>query len=84
MQKCYLINSYSRTSLGAQHEEPARQCRRHGFDPRSWKIPHAAGQLSRAPQLLTPVPLQTVLHNRRSRSDESRTLPRGPGTAKSK
>ena len=31
---------------GLSSEEPARQCRRHGFDPRSWKIPHAAGQLS--------------------------------------
>ena len=34
-------------------KESACQCRRHRFDPWSRKMPHAVGQLSRAPQLLS-------------------------------
>ena len=63
--------------LWPRGSESACQCREHGSDPWSRKIPHAAEQLARAPQLLTqgsracelqlltPVHLEPVLHNKR-------------------
>ena len=63
--------------LWPRGSESACQCRGHGSDPWSGKIPHAAEQLARAPQLLTqdpracelqllkPVHLEPVLHNKR-------------------
>ena len=63
--------------LWPRGSESACQCRGHGSDPWSGKIPHAAEQLARAPQLLTqdpracelqllkPVHLEPMLHNKR-------------------
>ena len=36
-------------------KEPACQCQKHRFDPRSGKIPHAAEQLSPCPMTVEPV-----------------------------
>ena len=45
-----------RTSLGVQGLESACQCRGHGFDPWSGKIPHAVGRnWAWVPQLPKPV-----------------------------
>ena len=54
------------------------QCRGHGFNPWSGKIPHAVGQLSSCatiteppgPQLLKPERLKPVLHNKKSHLKE--------------
>ena len=63
--------------LWPRGSESACQCRGNGSGPWSGKIPHAAEQLARAPQLLTqgsracelqllkPVHLEPVLHNKR-------------------
>ena len=62
--------------------ESACQCRGHRFEPWSGKIPHAAEQLSHAPQLLSlrssarepqllkPARLEHMLHNKRSHLNE--------------
>ena len=36
-------------------KDPTCQCMRHGFDPWSWKIPHAAEQLSPCASTVEPV-----------------------------
>ena len=50
--------------------ESACQCRGHGFEPWSGKIPHAAEQLSPWATTTEPACLEPVLHNRRGRDSE--------------
>ena len=42
----YVMGNKRGASLVAQAKDSTRQRRRHGFHPRSRKVPHAAGQLS--------------------------------------
>ena len=46
------------------------QCKGHGFDPWSWKIPHASELVAFVPQLLSPWALESVLCNKRSHNSE--------------
>ena len=48
-----LKNKWGDFPGGAAVKESAYQCRGHGFNPWSWKIPHVAEQLSHLPQLLS-------------------------------
>ena len=50
--------------------ESACQCRGHGFEPWSGKIPHAAEQLSLWATITEPARLEPVLHNKRGRNNE--------------
>ena len=50
--------------------ESACQCRGHGFEPRSGKIPHAMEQLSPWATIAEPAHLEPVLHNKRGRDSE--------------
>ena len=55
--------------------ESACQCRGHGFEPWSGKIPHAAEQLGPWATAAEPVRLEPVLHNKEA------AMVRGPRTA---
>ena len=50
--------------------ESACQCRAHGFEPWSGKIPHAAEQLSPWATITEPAHLEPVLRNGRGRDSE--------------
>ena len=50
--------------------ESACQCRGHGFEPWSGKIPHAAEQLGPWATITEPVLLEPVLRNKRDRDSE--------------
>ena len=50
--------------------ESACQCRGHGFEPWSGKIPHAAEQLGQWATITEPVCLEPVLCNKRGRDSE--------------
>ena len=50
--------------------ESACQCRGHGFEPWSGKIPHAAEQLSPCTTTTEPARLEPVLLNKRGRDSE--------------
>ena len=50
--------------------ESACQCRGHGFEPWSGKIPHAAEQLSPWATITEPARLEPVLRNKRGRDSE--------------
>ena len=50
--------------------ESACQCRGHGFEPRSGKIPHAAEQLGPWDTTTEPARLELVLGNKRGRDSE--------------
>ena len=50
--------------------ESACQCRGHGFEPWSGKIPHAAEQLGPWAKTTEPARLEPVLRNRRGRDSE--------------
>ena len=50
--------------------ESACQCRGHGFEPWSGKIPHAAEQLGPWATTTEPARLEPVLRNRRGRDSE--------------
>ena len=50
--------------------ESARQCRGHGFEPWSGKIPHAAEQLGPWATITEPAHLEPVLRNKRGRDSE--------------
>ena len=50
--------------------ESACQCRGHGFEPWSVKIPHAAEQQSPWATTTEPARLEPVLHNKRGRDSE--------------
>ena len=50
--------------------ESACQCRGHGFEPWSGKIPHATEQLSPWATTTEPARLEPVLHNKRGRNSE--------------
>ena len=50
--------------------ESACQCRGHGFEPWSGKIPHAAEQLGPWATIAEPARLEPVLHNKRGRDGE--------------
>ena len=50
--------------------ESACQCRGHGFEPWSGKIPHAAEQLSLCATTTEPARLEPVLHSKRDRDGE--------------
>ena len=50
--------------------ESACQCRGHGFEPWSGKIPHAAEQLVPWATITEPARLEPVLHNKRGRDSE--------------
>ena len=51
--------------------ESACQCRGHGFEPWSGKIPRAAEQLGPWATTTEPVRLEPVLRNKRGRDSES-------------
>ena len=51
-------------------KESACQCRGHGFEPLSRKIPHAAEQLSLCATATEPAHLEPVLCNKRSHCNE--------------
>ena len=53
--------------------ESACQCRGHGFEPWSGKIPHAAEQLSPCTTTTEPAHLELVLCNKRGRDSERPT-----------
>ena len=50
--------------------ESACQCRGHGFEPWSGKIPHAAEQLGPWATTIEPACLEAVLRNKRGRDSE--------------
>ena len=50
--------------------ESASQCRGHGFEPWSGKIPHAAEQLGPWATTTEPARLEPVLHKKRGRDSE--------------
>ena len=50
--------------------ESACQCREHGFEPWSGKIPHAAEQLGPWTTIAEPARLEPVLRNKRDRDSE--------------
>ena len=50
--------------------ESACQCRGHGFEPWSGKIPHAAEQLGPCATTAEPACLEPVLRNKRGRDSE--------------
>ena len=50
--------------------ESVCQCRGHGFEPWSGKIPHAAEQRGPWATITEPARLETVLHNKRGRDSE--------------
>ena len=50
--------------------ESACQCRGHGFEPWSGKIPHATEQLSLCTTTTEPAHLEPVLRNKRGRDSE--------------
>ena len=50
--------------------ESAWQCRGHGFEPRSGKIPHAAEQLGPWATITEPARLEPVLRNKRGHDSE--------------
>ena len=50
--------------------ESACQCRGHGFEPWSGRIPHAAEQLSPWATITEPARLEPVLRNKRGRDGE--------------
>ena len=50
--------------------DSACQCRGHGFEPWSGKIPHAAEQLGPWATIAEPAHLEPVLHNKRGRDSE--------------
>ena len=50
--------------------ESACQCRGHGFEPRSGKIPYAAEQLGPWATIAEPARLEPVLRNKRGRDNE--------------
>ena len=50
--------------------ESACQCRGHGFEPWSEKIPHAAEQLGPWATITEPARLEPVLHNKRGLDSE--------------
>ena len=50
--------------------ESACQCRGHGFEPWSGKIPHAAEQLGPWATITEPAHLEPVLRNKRGRDSE--------------
>ena len=53
--------------------ESASQCREHGFEPWSGKIPHAAEQLGPWATTTEPARLEPVLCNKRGRGSERPT-----------
>ena len=50
--------------------ESACQCRGHGFEPWSGRIPHATEQLDPWATITEPARLEPVLHNKRGRDGE--------------
>ena len=50
--------------------ESACQCRRHGFEPWSGKIPHATEQMGPWATITEPAHLEPVLCNKRGRDSE--------------
>ena len=50
--------------------ESACQCRGHGFEPWSGKIPHVAEQLGPWATITEPAHLEPVLHNKRGRDSD--------------
>ena len=53
--------------------ESACQCRGHGFEPWSGKIPHAAERLGPWATITEPARLEPVLHNKRGHDSERPT-----------
>ena len=60
--------------------ESACQCRGHGFEPWSGKIPHAVEQLGPLATITEPARLEPVLRNKRGRNSERAAIVRGPRT----
>ena len=59
----------------------ACQCRGHGFDPWSGKIPHAMGRLSLCTTTTEPVRLEPVLHTREATAMRSLRTAEEPSLA---
>ena len=64
-KKCFLGLPWCRSGW-----ESACQCRGHGFEPWSGKIPHATEQLGPWATTTEPVHLEPVLHNKRGHDSE--------------
>ena len=67
-------HNYSKMYLGLpwwrSGWESACQCRAHGFEPWSGRIPHAAERLGPWATIAEPARLEPVLHNKRGRDGE--------------
>ena len=72
--KFHHINHYIKCKWGlpwwCRGWESACQCRGHGFEPWSGKIPHAAEQLGPRATIAESARLEPVLHNKRGRDSE--------------
>ena len=68
----YLSNSFINTGLPwwCSGWESACQCRGHGFEPWSGRIPHAVERLGPWATTTEPVRLEPVLRNKRGRNSE--------------
>ena len=53
-----ILKTYLGLPSWSSGDESTCQCRGHGFDPRSWKIPHAVGQQSPRAHVLQEKPPQ--------------------------
>ena len=71
--QCKNINNHFGASLVVQCWESACQCRGHGFEPWSGKIPHAAEQLGPWATPTEPARLEPVLRKKRGRDSERPT-----------
>ena len=70
-QVCFSIkNIYPGLPWWRSGWESACQCRGHGFEPWSGKIPHAADQLGPWATIAEPARLEPVLRNKRGRDGE--------------
>ena len=66
----YIQYSMIRLPWWCSSWESACQCRGHGFEPSSGKIPHAAEQLGPWATTTEPARLEPVLRNKRGRDNE--------------
>ena len=70
MRKIWIKNTQRGLPWWRSGWESACQCRGHGFEPGSGKIPHAAEQLGPWATITEPARLEPVLHNKRGRDSE--------------
>ena len=70
LEKPFIKNCYGGLPWWRSGWESACQCRGHGFEPWSGKIPHAAEQLGPWATITEPAHLEPVLRNKRGRDNE--------------